>query len=110
MRSTLASSAGSVPGFARGARCAPRQPMHAQHGGGVARSLRLGGLRPARCRRWRLKCVLLNLSIRNPQLGSSSSLGNVALVSPSGFRIVRVSAQLVLSDLAAAVALVRAAL
>src|SRR6478609_1663863 len=38
------------------------------------------GLRPARCRRWRLKCVLLNHSIRNPQLGSSSLLVSIALV------------------------------
>ncbi len=42
-----------------------------------------GWLRPARCRHWRLKCALLNHSIRSPQLGSSSLLVSIARGSPS---------------------------
>jgi len=38
-----------------------------------------GWLRPARCRRWRLKCVFVHRSIRNPQLGSSSLLATSRL-------------------------------
>ena len=41
------------------------------------------GLRPARCRRWRLKCVVPNRSIRNPRLGSSCLLGSTAQIPPN---------------------------
>ena len=40
-------------------------------------------LRPARCRQWRLICVFVHRSTRNPQLGSSSLLASIALVSQS---------------------------
>ena len=174
MRSTLASTSGSAPDSARGARCAPRQSLHAQHSGGAARSLRQGGcvrraagdggsmsaqqspnrkslarlelfarqhrssLTESEAALWSaLNARQLGVSFRRQVPVAGRFIADFCALSiqlivevdgpiharkpgsdarrdrklqRAGFRVVRVSAQLVLTDLAAAVALVRDAL